>query len=1013
MKNVDIELIHRTLDGDDSAFSELVKKYQKPVHALVWRKIGDFHIAEEITQDTFLKAYQRLGTLKKPQRFTGWLYVIAANNCKMWLRKKRLQTQPLEETDSAQLEKATYSQYVTEEKERTIGEAKREVVKQLLATLQESDRTVITLHYFSEMSAAEIGAFLGVSVNTIKSRLRRAQQRLKQEEPIVKEALEHFQITPHLTENIMREVSRLKPIAPSGSKPLVPVAVSAATAILIFLIMGVGSQYLVRFQRPYNIDAVSETTVEIIDAPIVLDTQAKPDLRNQAGRFETTGKSSASGPQLSEPVTPGAAQIEKETQPTAQQQWTQASGPEGADVLDLYASSTGDIYAPSPVGMYKLAPNASAWTLINTSIALRSEAQMAERDGTLYLAATGEVFASTDSGENWQSLGERPKGDTTGLAATDDGLYLVLDTQVFRSTDAGEQWIPFGDTVEDRLNFAIAVIENTVFIGTNRGLYRIYAGTWEKLPIETTNAIHSLTVSKNNLYVGTGPDFSQLKTPEGRVGYMEQLMGADNASTWEIFHSTDFGDSWTEITPTSDSPLMKISQGVKILAAGETLLALGMMTNFRSTDAGKTWTNLGFNLDTDTFDMKAMMDSMMISLAPAVTVDERTFIKAGILEPTRSTDGGESWHPFTKGMINTRIFNLVANKNALYTSTITGVAKSLDGGDSWEPLRPNISEFTLQSAENDPQFNPLIFPKLSVSGDVLYAATHLTTENKLRILRFSADDNMFMPIQGTPTFAEDIRTQTQGTESPIASKQDIIGDSANDREKSDDPTNVAQQTDVENQSELSQNGFTVSGNTFYVEYKQRLFRWTRGDPEWTDTGLIDTTQPSDNPFDSSLRMAVDNPFDNGFRIAVSGETVYVGKRDGHLLRSPDAGNTWKDLTPNLPLRFEHFNEIVFAGSTVYVATDTGILTSMDGEHWQAITDKDGTHTVIDRIAVAGTTIYGAGDKGVYQLDNRNRWEQISPEVPDTVIALVVNSNRLYIATEQRGMFHISLENENN
>ena len=71
MKNSDVELIHRILDGDDSAFSELVNKYQKPVHALVWRKIGDFHIAEEITQDTFLKAYERLGTLKQPQRFTG------------------------------------------------------------------------------------------------------------------------------------------------------------------------------------------------------------------------------------------------------------------------------------------------------------------------------------------------------------------------------------------------------------------------------------------------------------------------------------------------------------------------------------------------------------------------------------------------------------------------------------------------------------------------------------------------------------------------------------------------------------------------------------------------------------------------------------------------------------------------------------------------------------------------------------------------------------------------------
>ena len=168
MKNIDVELVHRILDGDDSAFSELVKKYQKPVHALVWRKIGDFHIAEEITQDTFLKAYQGLATLKSPQSFASWLYVIAANRCSTWLRKKRLRTQPIEETNSTQLEKATYSGYIIEEKERTIAEAKCEVVKQLLANLQESDRTVITLHYFGEMSAAEIGAFLGVSVNTIR-----------------------------------------------------------------------------------------------------------------------------------------------------------------------------------------------------------------------------------------------------------------------------------------------------------------------------------------------------------------------------------------------------------------------------------------------------------------------------------------------------------------------------------------------------------------------------------------------------------------------------------------------------------------------------------------------------------------------------------------------------------------------------------------------------------------------------------------------------------------------------
>lgn len=285
MKNIDVELIHRVLDGDDTAFTELVKKYQKPVHTLVWRKIGDFHIAEEITQDTFLKAYQELAKLKKPQSFASWLYVIAANHCSTWLRKKRLQTQSLEETSSARLEKATYSGYVVEENERTAVEAQREVVKKLLAKLQESERTVVTLHYFGEMSSTEIGAFLGVSANTIRSRLRRAQQRLRKDEPMIREALANFQITPHLTENIMREIARMKPAAPSGSKPLVPWAITTiSTVAVVLLMLGVGShQYLSRVQKPYSFDAMSEMRVELIEAPVVLNLESKPGVRTQFG----------------------------------------------------------------------------------------------------------------------------------------------------------------------------------------------------------------------------------------------------------------------------------------------------------------------------------------------------------------------------------------------------------------------------------------------------------------------------------------------------------------------------------------------------------------------------------------------------------------------------------------------------------------------------------------------------------------------------------------------------------
>ena len=319
MKNDDVQLIQRVLDGDETAFSALVRKYQKSVHALAWRKVGDFHIAEDITQETFLKAYQRLSTLKEPQSFASWLYVITANHCKAWLRKKRTWIQSLEDTSRAQLEKATYSGHIIAENERMTAETQREVVKKLLAKLQESDRTVITLYYLGGMTYEEISNFLGVSVGAIKSRLHRARQRLKKEEPMIREALENFQITPHLTENIMREVSRLKPIAPSNGKPFVPWAVGVSTLVVILLMLGIGAQYLSRFQRPYSFDATSEMTVELIEAPVVLDLESKPDIRTQIGNAAVPSKNNGFSQQLDQPEDTtlfAAAQVDQTEEPT-------------------------------------------------------------------------------------------------------------------------------------------------------------------------------------------------------------------------------------------------------------------------------------------------------------------------------------------------------------------------------------------------------------------------------------------------------------------------------------------------------------------------------------------------------------------------------------------------------------------------------------------------------------------------------------------------------------------------
>ena len=190
MKNNDVVLIQRILTGDETAFESLIRKYRKQIHAHAWRKTGDFHIAEDITQDTFLQVYQKLDTLDDPTQFSGWLYVIVNRLCIAWFRKNRIRTESLEETDISEIETEAYSQYVATENAKTNAEAQRDLVQKLLTKLKESDRQIITLHYFQEMTYSEIGSYLGISESSIKSRLHRARQRLKKYEFIIQEALD-------------------------------------------------------------------------------------------------------------------------------------------------------------------------------------------------------------------------------------------------------------------------------------------------------------------------------------------------------------------------------------------------------------------------------------------------------------------------------------------------------------------------------------------------------------------------------------------------------------------------------------------------------------------------------------------------------------------------------------------------------------------------------------------------------------------------------------------------------
>ena len=976
MKANDTDLIRRTLDGDQGAFTALVNKYQKSVHALVWRKIGDFHIAEELTQDIFLKVYKRLSMLKHPDHFPGWLYVIASRHCFSWLRKERLPMKSLSAMSTTELEEICYAQYEANQGKETALEHQRELVNRLLKKLPESERTVVTLYYLAEMSGEEISAFLGVSPNTVRSRLHRARQRLEKEESIVREVFSSFQLSANLTENIVREIAHIKPTSSPVSKPWLPWGVSFASTFLVILMMGMGPRALSRFQQPYSLDATSEMTIEIVEDPVLLALELKRDLRNQYGMADNVGNGSGTGTKANARLLAAAHADTVEVQQT-EPQWIQKKGPVGGRISDLFVSAQKEVYAIGDVGLYRLTgDDKNEWTLINDSLpSIYAAKSMAERGDTLYILSKTDVLKSTDNGVTWESLGERPKGYAVALLITDPTqisgpldaqieMYLVLENGVFRSTDAGNTWHLFnaGLTIP-RIQDAVA-IENILFLATQQGLYRLDSGVWEKLPVEPSRSIDSLAVADNRIYLSS----SQKVDPQSRLLHTS------------LFTSDDFGDSWTDIT----TPTQDFNLSVKLVAIDKTVLVLGAGA-LRSTDAGNTWEYLGYH-----------KYAFAHSDTPAIALDENTFFVARGRGIGRTIDGGENWDPWTIGIAETHVLELAEVNRTLYATTRTEFVKSVDGGERWVPVGIN-----LRLPERKVLMD-LGLSNMTAVGDSLYVRAKQGGSTNCLFYSLPGID-MLLHIEDIPAYVEARHGEWLKS---IADATVVLELDASDR------TGLADYLlGIEEAATRTTGEFAISGNTFYIEYEHKLYRCSRGDREWYDTGMQDAPV-----FDGFYAT-------KGFQVAASEEVVYLGKSDGSLFQSLDSGNTWQDVTASFPLpldrtvsrtelleKLPHFKEILFVGSTVYVSTANGVAMSDDGKNWYVLTDAGQAPIAIRHLAVDGTTLYGVTQTSAYRLQkNTGTWIQIAPEIPERVTSLVVTGNILYVGTAHRGVLGLPLQ----
>ena len=1004
MKNVDIELIQRVLDGDDTAFSELVNKYRKSVHALAWRKVQDFHIAEDITQETFLKAYKGLSTLKEQQSFASWLYVIATNHCKTWLSKKRLSTQSLDDTDYSELEKATYSSYISAENERVSIEAQREVVKKLLAKLQESDRTVITLYYLGGMTYEEISKFLGVSVSAIKNRLYRARQNLKKEEPMIKEALENYQITPHITENIMQAISRLKP-TPSGGKPLVPWIVGASGALLIMLMLGMSGKHLVHFQQPYSLDAQAEMTVELVDTPIVQNLDSVPYFRNLRGSTDALGISENDGQKPDEVLLASAETDDEDKVSVHKQQWIQSEPIRGSRVTNFHATPEGDLYVyNSDSGIYKLPANGTIWQSISQDTQLdtiwRISPTISKVNNTLYLLPSNELFTSKDEGKTWDFLYSwDEESNATEFVQMQQALYIAFENGIFKSADSGKTWKSIHDEKMQNIE-SLFKIQDTLFVRTYRKLYRLEDDKWQ--PIEfpvPVRRIISVAVSEDKLYVVIFYNWEEANVD---IEKMEQGL----VRGWWIYRSTNLGISWKDITPTNAWNIKGWPPDPMMIATGDTLLVMerGMV---RSPDGGDTW------MPPQLPDTSPLMRSGN----HAVALNENTFYVGSDDGLYRSTDGGISWKMVKVPQDKSRrvFYNLITstpnkvgqnNLPTLYGIVEVGkIAKSTNNGKFWMDVTVDLP-MTKQLTEPLPTFIQII-----QSENGVYAKGGSPRGGKIRHYKVSNDGYTLVPIKDMPPFNSfELRMHLHQTQNlSIETLQDDFSGA---------PQFFKQMLKLPPQQrikleELGLLGpFAVSGDTFYSEYNFKLFRWEPGNTEWEDIGQEETAELSLNIFKPHFFIP---------KLAVLKDTVYYGKRDGHLVVSFDRGNNWVDLTPGLPFKVQDFEDIVFVGSTVYVATDAGIIASDDGRNWQVVNDSDGANLIMEHLATDGTTLYGITKmthlfrkNAVFRLEN-GTWKQIVTSIPatfemnDIITSLAVVDNTLYISTERNGMLHFTLE----
>lgn len=176
------DLLKKAKNGNIEAFEKLINAHQKSVFNIAYRIIGNYDDANELAQEVFIKIFKSIKNFKEDSSFSTWVYKIATNTCLDELRKRK-NKQVVYIDESIKSEDGDFHREIKSEKyspsEYLEKKELREFVQQEILSLPEEYRTVIILRDFQGFSYDEISKILNCPEGTVKSRINRARQRLK------------------------------------------------------------------------------------------------------------------------------------------------------------------------------------------------------------------------------------------------------------------------------------------------------------------------------------------------------------------------------------------------------------------------------------------------------------------------------------------------------------------------------------------------------------------------------------------------------------------------------------------------------------------------------------------------------------------------------------------------------------------------------------------------------------------------------------------------------------------